>query len=115
MLLPTLAALLIWLFSSRIRARAALMHLRNLLSFALPRGFLFLLAYLLARVGLIPLYRFQVPTVDGPATSRSWLPRSSSSCSAWRSSSLLAALPGLLRPRGVQGGHGDGPALRRFL
>ncbi len=68
MLLPTLAALLIWLFSSRISTRAAARHLRNLLSFALPLVVLFVLAYLLARAGLIPLYRFQVPTIDGPST-----------------------------------------------
>jgi len=43
-LLPTLAALLIWLFSSRIRVRAALMHLRNLLSFGLRGGLFFLLS-----------------------------------------------------------------------
>jgi hypothetical protein len=67
-LLPTLAALLIWLFSSRISGRAALMHLRNLLSFAVPVGFLFLLSYVLARGGMIPLYRFEVPTSDGPGT-----------------------------------------------
>ncbi|OFW61220.1 MAG: hypothetical protein A2133_11010 [Actinobacteria bacterium RBG_16_64_13] len=68
MVLPSLAALLIWLFSSQINARAALRHLRNLASFAIPLAFLFLLSYLLARAGLIPLYRFQVPTADGPGT-----------------------------------------------
>ncbi len=68
MLLPTIAALLIWLFSSRITGRAALMHLRNLLSFALPLAVVFVIAFLLARLGLIPRYRFQVPTVAGPAT-----------------------------------------------
>jgi hypothetical protein len=68
MLLPSLAAFLIWLFSSRVSAAAGLRHLRNLLSFALPLVFLFLLAYLLARAGLIPRYRFQVPAVDGPST-----------------------------------------------
>jgi len=77
-ILPTLAALLIWLFSSRMKARAALMHLRNMLSFALPVGFFFLLSYLLARAGLIPLYRFEVPTANGPATQPSWLLPSSS-------------------------------------
>ena len=39
--------------------------------------FLFLIAYLLARAGLIPLYRFQVPTTDGPSTQPGWPPRSS--------------------------------------
>jgi hypothetical protein len=68
MLLPTIAALLIWLFSSRITGRAALRHLRNLVSFALPLAVIFLIAYLLARSGLIPRYRFQVPTMAGPAT-----------------------------------------------
>jgi hypothetical protein len=68
MLLPTFAAFLIWLFSSRISTKAALRHLRNLLSFALPVAILFLLMYLLARAGMIPLYRFQVPTADGPST-----------------------------------------------
>jgi hypothetical protein len=69
MLLPGLAALLIWLFSSRISPRGAMMHLRNLLSFALPLALIFVLAYSLARWGLIPLYRYQVPTSAGPATS----------------------------------------------
>ncbi len=69
MLLPTICALLIWLFSSRISPRGALLHLRNLLSFAVPLGLVFLLAYALARWGLIPLYHFQVPTTPGPSTS----------------------------------------------
>ncbi len=68
MLLPTLAALFIWFFSSRISPRAAWRHLRNLLSFAIPIGLLFMIAYVLARSDLIPLYRFQVPTSDGPGT-----------------------------------------------
>jgi hypothetical protein len=54
MLLPTIAALLIWLLTSRITGRAALRHLRNLLSFALPLAFVVLMAYLLALAGLIP-------------------------------------------------------------
>ena len=69
MLFPGIAALLIWLFSSRVSGRAALMHLRNLLSFALPVALVFVLAYALARWGLIPLYHYQVPTSPGPATS----------------------------------------------
>lgn len=68
MLLPTIAALLIWLFSSRITGRATLMHLRNLLSFALPLVVVFAIALLLSRLGLIPHYRFQVPAATGPAT-----------------------------------------------
>ncbi|MFH1833692.1 MAG: hypothetical protein ABH877_01595, partial [bacterium] len=36
MLFPTVAALLIWLFSAHVTGRAALLHVRNLLSFALP-------------------------------------------------------------------------------
>jgi len=68
MLLPTLAVLLIWLFSSRVSASAAFRHLRNLLSFALPLALLMLLMYILSRVGMIPLYRFQVPTSLGPST-----------------------------------------------
>lgn len=67
-ILPTFAALLIWLFSSQLSRRATLMHLRNLLSFAIPAGFLFLLCYVLARTGLIPYYQFQVPTGGGPST-----------------------------------------------
>ncbi len=69
MLLPTFAALLVWLFSSRMSLRGALMHLRNLLSFALPIALVFVLAYALARWGLIPLYRYQVPTIAGPSVS----------------------------------------------
>ena len=69
MLLPTIAVLLIWLFSSRMTSQAALMHVRNLFSFAIPLAIVFLLAYALARSGLIPLYHYQVPTAPGPATS----------------------------------------------
>lgn len=68
MLLPTVAAFFIWLIASRLTARAALRHLRNLLSFALPVATFFLLMYLLARAGLIPFYRLQVPLGDGPST-----------------------------------------------
>jgi hypothetical protein len=71
MLLPTIAALLIWVFSSRITNRGAMMHLRNLLSFALPLTLIFVLAYLLAKFGLIPIYHNQVPTTPGPATDPS--------------------------------------------
>jgi hypothetical protein len=67
-LLPTIAALFIWLFSSPVNTRAALRHLRNLLSFVAPVAFVFLLMYLLSVTGLIPRYLFQVPTVDGPST-----------------------------------------------
>jgi hypothetical protein len=45
------------------------MHMRNLMSFAVPLALVFLLAYALARWGLIPLYRYQVPTTQGPATN----------------------------------------------
>ena len=68
MLLPTIAALLIWLFSSRITPRVALLHLRNLFSFAVPVAVLFAIAYLLALTGLIPRYSLQVPTILGPST-----------------------------------------------
>jgi hypothetical protein len=69
MLLPTIAVLLIWLFSSRVTNRGAVMHLRNLFSFAVPLALIFVLAYALARWGLVPLYHTQVPTASGPATS----------------------------------------------
>ena len=68
MLLPTIAVLLIWLFSSRITPRAAGMHVRNLFSFAIPLALIFVLAYALAQWGLIPLYHYQVPTTPGPST-----------------------------------------------
>jgi len=71
MLLPTIAVLLIWLFSSRITTRGALMHVRNLFSFAIPLALIFVLAYALAQWGLIPLYSGQVPTSPGPATNPS--------------------------------------------
>jgi hypothetical protein len=67
-LLPTIAALATWLISSRVSMRTMLKHLRNLLSFLLPLGFVFLLAYLLSIAGLIPRYLAQVPTADGPST-----------------------------------------------
>ncbi len=68
MLLPTVAALLIWLFASRITGRVALRHVRNLLSFAIPVAWVLLLAFLLSRFGLIPRYQFEVPAIVGPAT-----------------------------------------------
>ena len=68
MLLPTIAALLIWLFSSRLTWRVALLHLRNLFSFAIPIAAVLLIAYLFAVSGLIPRYTLQVPTVLGPST-----------------------------------------------
>lgn len=68
MLLPTVAALLIWLFASRLTWRVALLHLRNWLSFVLPLAWLFILALILSRVGLIPRYQSDVPTIAGPAT-----------------------------------------------
>ena len=68
MLLPTLAALLIWLFASRVTVRATLMHMRNLVSFVLPGAVIFILALLLSYLGLVPRYRFQVPTIPGPST-----------------------------------------------
>ncbi len=74
MLLPTIAALLIWVFTSRVTGRAALRHLRNLLSFALPLGFVFLIAYVLSLLGLIPHYSLQVPTIAGPATEPRLVP-----------------------------------------
>lgn len=74
MLLPTLAALIIWLLASRVTVRAATRHLRNLLSFALPVAVIFVLAYVFARVGLIPRYQFQVPTTSGPATQPRLVP-----------------------------------------
>ena len=69
MVLPTIAVLLIWLFSSRITPHGALMHVRNLFSFAIPLALIFVLAYALAQWGLIPLYNGQVPTSPGPATN----------------------------------------------
>jgi len=74
MLLPTAAALLIWLFASRVTGRVALRHIRNLLSFAVPVAWLFLLAFLLSRFGLIPRYQFEVPAIAGPATDPHLVP-----------------------------------------
>jgi hypothetical protein len=68
MLLPAVAALLIWLFASRVTWRVAMLHVRNLLSFALPLAWIFVLAFLFSRLGLIPRYEFEVPAVSGPAT-----------------------------------------------
>jgi hypothetical protein len=74
MLLPTAAALLIWLFASQLTWRVSLMHLRNLLSFVLPIAWVFLLAFILSRFGLIPHYQFEVPSVTGPATEPRLIP-----------------------------------------
>lgn len=67
-LFPAFSAMVIWLWASRVNSRAALRHLRNLASFALPTALFFIWSYILAVAGLIPRYRFQVPTMDGPAT-----------------------------------------------
>jgi hypothetical protein len=68
MVLPTVAALLIWLLASRAKFPTTLRHLRNLLSFAIPFAWIFLLAYILSRFGLIPRYAFAPPAASGPAT-----------------------------------------------
>jgi hypothetical protein len=68
MLLPTVSALLIWLFASRLTWRVALLHLRNWLSFVLPLAWIFVLALILSRLGLIPRYQTGVPSIVGPAT-----------------------------------------------
>jgi hypothetical protein len=68
MLLPTVSALLIWLFASRLTWRVALLHLRNWLSFVLPLAWIFVLALILSRLGLIPRYQSEVPSIVGPAT-----------------------------------------------
>lgn len=74
MLLPALAALLIWLITSGVTAKVVVKHLRNLLSFALPVGIVLILALGLSRFGLIPRYQFQVPTTAGPATEPRLVP-----------------------------------------
>ena len=75
------------------------MHLRNLLSFALPLALIFLLAYALARWGLIPLYHFQVPTSHGPATNPQVGPTLILILLGGAFFVALPALPGLSRPR----------------
>lgn len=74
MLFPSVAAFLIWVISSSVTPRVILKHLRNLLSFAVPLGVVFLLALGLSRFGLIPRYQFQVPTTTGPATEPRLVP-----------------------------------------
>ena len=66
-LLPTLTALVIWLIAARISLLVIFRHLRNLLSWALPFLLSLLMGYFLALGGLIPHYRFQIPT-EGAAT-----------------------------------------------
>lgn len=99
MLLPTLAVLLIWLFTSRITGQAALRHLRNLLSFALPLAFVVLVAYLLAVVGLIPRYSVQVPTADGPSTQPRLIATVILVCLGLAAFLLSRHFLGYLRPR----------------
>jgi hypothetical protein len=70
MLLPSIAALLIWLFTSPTSMRVTLRHLRNLVSFALPAGVLLLAAFVLSRLRLIPRYHFQVPTMGAAIEPR---------------------------------------------
>lgn len=74
MVLPTVAALLIWLFASRAKFQTTRRHLRNLASFAIPFAWIFLLAYILSRFGLIPKYAFAPPAASGPATHPRLLP-----------------------------------------
>ena len=74
MLLPGIAAFLIWLFTASAGLRASARHLRNLLSFALPVGVVFVFAFALSRFGLIPRYQFQVPPTAGPATDPRLVP-----------------------------------------
>jgi hypothetical protein len=69
-LLPTIAALAIWFFAARVRFSTVLRHLRNLASFALPLAVTLLMAYFLTLGGLIPHYRFQVPTEGASAQSQ---------------------------------------------
>ena len=113
MLLPTIAVLLIWLFSSRITNRGALMHVRNLFSFAIPLALIFLLAYALAQWGLIPLYHYQVPTSPGPATE----PAAGADAAAYPAGgSVLRHLPPFPRlPQAarIAGGYGDEPLCAR--
>lgn len=66
-LFPTLTALIIWLVAARIKLVVIFRHLRNLVSWALPFLVSLLMAYFLSLGGLIPHYRFQVPT-EGAAT-----------------------------------------------
>ncbi|MCX8032350.1 MAG: hypothetical protein N3B14_02995 [Thermoleophilia bacterium] len=68
MLLPSLFVAAIWAFSSRVTLRTLLRHLRNLASFGLPAVLTLGLMYGLAAGGLIPMYKFQVPTGVGPST-----------------------------------------------
>jgi hypothetical protein len=69
-LLPTLAALIIWVSAARIGLVVVLRHLRNLSSFAAPLALTLLIAYFLSLGGLIPHYRFQVPTEGAAAQPR---------------------------------------------
>jgi hypothetical protein len=69
-LFPMLAFLAIWLWSARIPFGALLRNLRNLLSFAVPIVLTLLMSLFLTLGGLIPQYRFQVPT-EGAATQPS--------------------------------------------
>lgn len=68
MLLPTIAAMLIWTIASPITGRVLIKHVCNSLSFAIPFGVVLLMALSFSRFGLIPRYQFQVPTTAGPAT-----------------------------------------------
>jgi hypothetical protein len=110
MLLPTIAVLLIWLFSSRITTLGALMHVRNLFSFAIPLALVFVLAYALAQWSdpRVPRSGAHLP---GPATDPRMGRRASSSCSG-SVLRLLPALPGLLEAARIAGGHGNEPPLR---
>jgi len=66
-LTPSLGALVIWMNASRPKFVTLLRHLRNVASFALPLALTMLMAYFLSLGGLIPVYRFQVPS-EGEAT-----------------------------------------------
>ena len=66
-LLPSLAALMIWMGVGRFKFEVVVRHLRNLGSFALPLALTTLIAFFLSLGRLIPNYGLQVP-IDEEAT-----------------------------------------------
>jgi hypothetical protein len=69
-LLPSLAALVIWMGAARFKFVVVLRHLRNLASFMVPLVITLLIAYFLALGRLIPNYRLEIPTVGDAAQPR---------------------------------------------
>lgn len=72
-LLPAILMTFSWLAVTRLRPEGWLRHLRNLLSFVIPVAVTLFLAWVAARVGLIPVYLNQAMLSSPEATQPNWI------------------------------------------